>query len=45
MSRTTIGASLAACALAAACVLLVVPAGAASGRVGVGFNAPAMSRS
>ena len=43
MSRTTIGASLAAFALAAAFVLLVVPADAASGQVGVGFNAPAIS--
>jgi hypothetical protein len=43
MSRTTIGASLAALALAAALVVLVVPADAASGRVGVGFNAAAIS--
>jgi hypothetical protein len=43
MSRTTIGASLAALALAAALVVLVVPADAASGRVGVGFNAGAIS--
>ena len=39
MSRTTIGAALAAVALAAALVLLVVPAGAAPGNVGFGFNA------
>ena len=44
MSRTTIGASLAAVvALAAAVLVLVVPASAASGQVGVGFNAPAIS--
>lgn len=43
MSRTTIGASLAAFALAAAFVVLVIPADAASGQVGVGFNAPAIS--
>jgi hypothetical protein len=43
MSRTTIGASLAALALAAAFVVLVVPADAAHSRVGVGFNAPAIS--
>ena len=39
MSRTTIGASLAAFALAAVFVLLVVPAEAAPGNVGFGFNA------
>ena len=39
MSRTTIGAALAAVALAAVLVLLVVPAGAAPGNVGFGFNA------
>jgi hypothetical protein len=39
MSRTTIGAALAAVALAAALALLVVPAGAAPGNVGFGFNA------
>ena len=44
MSRTTIGASLAAVvALATAVLVLVVPASAASGQVGVGFNAPAIS--
>jgi len=43
MSRTTIGATLAALALAAAFVVLVVPADAAPSRVGVGFNAPAIS--
>jgi hypothetical protein len=44
MSPTTIGASLAAVvALAAAVLVLVVPASAASGQVGVGFNAPAIS--
>jgi hypothetical protein len=39
MSRTTIGAALAAVASAATLVLLVVPAGAAPGNVGFGFNA------
>jgi hypothetical protein len=39
MSRTTIGAALAAFALAAVFVVLVVPAGAAPGNVGFGFNA------
>jgi hypothetical protein len=44
MSRTTIGVSLAALvALAAAVLVLVVPASAADGQVGVGFNAPSIS--
>jgi hypothetical protein len=45
MSRTTIGASLAAVvALAATALVLVGPAGAASSsRVGVGFNAPSIA--
>jgi hypothetical protein len=44
MSRTTIGVSLAALAvLAAAMLVLVAPANAASSRVGVGFNAAAIS--
>jgi hypothetical protein len=44
MSRTTIGVSLAALVVLGATVLaLVVPAGAASSRVGVGFNAPSIS--
>jgi hypothetical protein len=45
MSRTTIGASLAAVvALAATVLVLVGPAGAASSsRVGVGFNAPSIA--
>jgi hypothetical protein len=45
MSRTTIGASLAAVvALAAAVLVLVGPAGAASSsRVAVGFNAPSIA--
>jgi hypothetical protein len=44
MSRTTIGGSLAAAAVALAATLaFVVPAGAASGRVGVGFNAPSIA--
>jgi hypothetical protein len=44
MSRTTVGASLAAFAvLAAAVLVLIAPAGAGSGRVGVGFNAPSIS--
>lgn len=44
MSRTTIGASLAALvALAAAVLVLAVQADAASSRIGVGFNAPAIS--
>jgi hypothetical protein len=44
MSRTTIGASLAALvALAAAVLVLVVPANAASSRVGFGFNAPSIA--
>jgi hypothetical protein len=44
MSRTTIGASLAALAVLVAAVLVfVAPAGAGSGRVGVGFNAPSIS--
>ena len=44
MSRTTIGASLATLvALAAAVLVFVVPASAASSRVGVGFIAPSIS--
>jgi hypothetical protein len=44
MSRTTIGATLAAVvALTAAVLVFVVPANAASSRVGVGFNAPAIA--
>jgi hypothetical protein len=45
MSRTTMGASLAAAvvAVAAAVLVLVVPAGATSGHVGVGFNARSIS--
>ena len=44
MSRTTIGASLAAVvAMAAAVLVLVVPANAASSLVGVGFNAPSIA--
>lgn len=44
MSRTTIGASLAAVvAVAAAVLVVVVPASAASSRVGVGFNAPSIA--
>jgi hypothetical protein len=44
MSRTTMGAALAALAvLAAAMLVLVAPANAAGSRVGVGFNAPAIS--
>jgi hypothetical protein len=44
MSRTTIGVSLAALVVLGATVLaLVGPAGAASSRVGVGFNAPSIS--
>jgi hypothetical protein len=44
MSRTTVGASLAAAvAMAAAALVLVVPATAAAGQVGVGFNAPSIS--
>lgn len=44
MSRITIGASLPALvALAAAVLVLAVPATAASDRVGVGFNAPSIS--
>jgi hypothetical protein len=44
MSRTTIGASLAALVvLAAALLVLVGPAGAASSQVGVGFNAPSIA--
>ncbi len=44
MSRTTIGASLAApVALAAAALVLALPAAAAGSRVGVGFNAPSIS--
>jgi hypothetical protein len=44
MARTTIGASLAAVAILAAAVLVLVgPAGAASSRVGVGFNAPSIA--
>jgi hypothetical protein len=43
MSRTTIGASLAAVVVLAAAVLIVVPASAASSRVGVGFNAPSIA--
>lgn len=44
MSRTTIGASLAAVvALAAAVLVFVVPATAAQSRVGVGFNAPSIA--
>src|SRR5215471_4603713 len=39
MSRRSIGASLTAFAVAAAVLVLVVPAGAADSRVGVGFNA------
>jgi hypothetical protein len=44
MSRTTIFASLAAAlGLAAAVLVLVSPAGAASERIGVGFNAPSIA--
>lgn len=44
MSRTTIGASLAAAlVLAAAVFVLVGPAGAASSKVGVGFNAASIA--
>jgi hypothetical protein len=45
MSRTTIGASLVATvvALTAAVLVLVVPASAGTGQVGVGFNAPTIS--
>jgi hypothetical protein len=44
MSRTTIGASLAALVvLAAAVLVLVAPAGAGGSNVGVGFNASAIS--
>jgi hypothetical protein len=44
MSRTTIGASFAAVAVFAAAVLVfVAPANAASSRVGVGFNAPSIA--
>src|SRR5262249_31620686 len=43
MCRTTIGAARAALALAAALVVLVVPAGATGGHVGVGFNASDIS--
>jgi hypothetical protein len=44
MSRTTIGASLAALVvLTAAVLVLVVPANAASSRVGFGFNAPSIA--
>src|SRR5262245_46598666 len=44
MSRTTLGASVAALvALAAAMLVLVVPATAATGHVGVGFNAPSIA--
>jgi hypothetical protein len=44
MSRTTIGASFAAVVvLAAAVLVLVVPANAASSKVGFGFNAPSIS--
>jgi hypothetical protein len=43
MSRTTIGASLAAVTAVAAVLVLVVPATAASSRVGVGFNAPSIA--
>ena len=43
MSRITIGAFLAALAALAAALLVVVPAGAASSRVGVGFNAPSIA--
>jgi hypothetical protein len=44
MSRTTLGASLAALVvLAGAVLVLVAPANAASSRVGVGFNASSIS--
>src|SRR5262249_10116582 len=44
MARITIGASLATLvALTAAVLVLVVPASAASGRIGVGFNAPSIA--
>lgn len=44
MSRTTIGASIAAALfLAAAILALVSPAGAASERIGIGFNAPSVA--
>jgi len=44
MSRTTIGASLAAVVASAAAVLILVgPAGAASSNVGVGFNAASIA--
>jgi len=43
MSRTTIGASLAALVALAAVLVVVVPASAAGSRVGVGFNAPSIA--
>jgi hypothetical protein len=43
MSRITIGAASAALVALAAVLVFVVPAGAASARIGVGFNAPSIS--
>jgi hypothetical protein len=43
MSRTTIGASLAALVALAAVLVVAVPASAASSRVGVGFNASSIA--
>jgi hypothetical protein len=43
MSRITIGAASAALVALAAVLVLVVPAGAASSHIGVGFNAPSIS--
>jgi hypothetical protein len=43
MSRRTIGASLAAVVALAAVLVLAVPAIAAGGQVGVGFNAPSIA--
>jgi hypothetical protein len=43
MSRTTFRTLLAAAIVALAAAMLVVPAGAASGQVGVGFNAPSIA--
>jgi hypothetical protein len=43
MSRITIGVASAALVALAAVLVLVVPAGAASSHIGVGFNAPSIS--
>jgi hypothetical protein len=43
MSRTTIGVSLATVVALAAGLILIVQASAASGHVGVGFNAPSIA--